>query len=95
MTQTIIEHTAEMTKTRFWQEVALRAMQSIIAANPPKHAADSAAFADWSRTVTAQSWELAERMFKGHGPSVEPGLIGMDRWLDREVARAIEKSGLR
>lgn len=91
---TIIEHTGEMTRVRFWQEVALRALPAVIEAHkPPTLEVETAAFRDWSQRVSSVCWELAEKMFKGHGPSVEPGIVGHEKYIKDRVSDALAKAG--
>lgn len=94
MRQTSFEHAAEMTRVRFWQEVALRSMQALIQVNPPpKASTDTATFRDWSQSIASMSWELAEKMFKGHGPAVEPGIVGLEKYVKDRVNEALAKVG--
>lgn len=66
-----IQLTGEMDKLRFWQEAALRAMQSYIIAVPPNTSTGPLSAA-YTKRCSEFAFDMAERMHKNHGPNVAP-----------------------
>lgn len=70
---TNIRHDAEMSKVRFWQEAALKAMHAYAVTHPPNFNGQ-ADLVRYTRRAAKFAFEMAEQMHKNHGPSVAPDL---------------------
>lgn len=62
-----------MSRMRFWQEAALRAMQAFIVTNPPQSLSTSN-IEQYAIKASRFAFEVAEQMHKNHGPNVDPEL---------------------
>jgi hypothetical protein len=95
MTTSFIEYAGEQSKVRFWQESAIAAMQVFLTqAKLPRRGDNETddSFQNRSRRVAEEAgvfaFEVAEVMFKQHGPSVATALERENPFI------AIESGGI-